>query len=137
MKILILVNPATNYKNFFYNTAKSLTSLGHTIYYAYDSRKNKITNPIPEMDNSGKSFFFDEYLENYSDIDQDYFFETTWGEYFYSDFDRFLTHNYNLSNSSERWVFIRKSLDSFFNSILTKNKIDIVLYENISNSFEY
>lgn len=137
MRVLILVNPATNYKNFFYNTAKSLTLLGHTVYYAFDSRKNTILNPISDIDNSENSFFFDEYLKKSSNISSEYLFQSTWGEYYYSDFDRFLTHDYNLSKSREQWILIRKSLDSFFNKILIEKEIDLVLYENISNSFEY
>ncbi|MDR8346356.1 capsular biosynthesis protein, partial [Acinetobacter baumannii] len=54
MNILILVNPAKNYKYFFYNVAKSLVDLGHSVYYAYDTEKNKILFPIPEIDESSK-----------------------------------------------------------------------------------
>ena len=140
MNILILVNPAKNYKYFFFNTAKSLEKLGYKIYYAYDTKKNTIIMPIPEIDSSPNSFYFDEYLQK-TDISsinkENYLYSCTWGEYFYSDFDRFLTHNYNLKNNSQYWNKIRHSLDNFFYEIIEKNKIDLVLYENISNSFEY
>lgn len=63
MNILILVNPAKNYKYFFYNVAKSLVDLGHSVYYAYDTEKNKILFPIPEIDESSKSYFFDVFFK--------------------------------------------------------------------------
>ncbi|OLV34526.1 capsular biosynthesis protein, partial [Acinetobacter baumannii] len=105
MNILILVNPAKNYKYFFYNVAKSLVDLGHSVYYAYDTEKNKILFPIPEIDESSKSYFFDVFFkinqeENLQSNDE-FLFDCTWGEYFYSDFDRFLTHGYNLEKDAE------------------------------------
>ncbi len=143
MNILILVNPAKNYKYFFYNVAKSLTDLGHSIYYAYDTEKNKVLFPIPEIDDSPKSYFFDvffkknqELFKQHHKID-DFLFDCTWGEYFYSDFDRFLTHDYNLTKEADEWTAIRRSMDNFFYQIINENNIDLVLYENISNSFEY
>lgn len=141
MNILILVNPAKNYKYFFYNVAKSLADLGHSVYYAYDTEKNKILFPIPEIDESSKSYFFDVFFKNNQDesfqSNDDFLFDCTWGEYFYSDFDRFLTHGYNLDKDAKEWVKIRKKMDGFFYKILTEKNIDLVLYENISNSFEY
>ena len=138
MNILILVNPAKNYKSFFFGIAKSLETLGYHIYYAYDTKKNTILTPIPEMDLSGNTFFFDDYLKNnVHHSNHDYLFDCTWGEYFYSDFDRFLTQGYNLSRHSDEWITIRKQLDYFFYDIISKHQIDLVLYENVSNSFEY
>ena len=63
MNILILVNPAKNYKSFFFNLSRALKEQGHTTYFAYDSKKSTITTPIPEIDNSSQSFYFDEYLK--------------------------------------------------------------------------
>ena len=138
MNILILVNPAKNYKPFFFGIAKSLATLGHHIYYAYDTKKTVILTPIPEMDLSENAFFFDEYLKNnLNPSNQNYQFDCTWGEYFYSDFDRFLTHGYNLSRHSDEWIATRKQLDGFFYDIISKHHIDLVVYENVSNSFEY
>lgn len=138
MNILILVNPAKNYKYFFYNLGMSLKNSGHNIFYAFDSQKSKILSPIESMDKSPNSFFFDQFFQKNISINKhDFMFNCTWGEYYYSDFDRFLTQNYNLSHDSQYWLAVRQCLDRFFHTIITNCKINLVLYENVSNSFEY
>ncbi|EHU1202726.1 capsular biosynthesis protein, partial [Acinetobacter baumannii] len=56
---------------------------------------------------------------------------------FYSDYDRFLTHDFNLNKDKNYWLNVKVSLDSFFEDIIKDKQIDFVLYENISNSFAY
>ncbi|MFH4289208.1 capsular biosynthesis protein, partial [Acinetobacter baumannii] len=89
-----------------------------------------------ELDNNQNSFFFDSYLEKNFDKNlsvshnnnQEY-----WGDYFYSDYDRFLTHDFNLNKDKNYWLNVKVSLDSFFEDIIKDKQIDFVLYENISN----
>ncbi|HFV9279921.1 TPA: capsular biosynthesis protein, partial [Acinetobacter baumannii] len=63
MNFLILINSAPNYKYFFYELAKEIEKRGHDVYFAIDSHRSKYLEPLSELDNSEKSFFFDSYLE--------------------------------------------------------------------------
>lgn len=138
MNVLVLVNSAPNYKFFYKNLANSLERKGCRIFYAVDSKRSTILEPEEEIDKSKKTFFFDSYLkENYRREDFVSAYQVTWGQFFFSDFDRFLTHGFNLGKNKEYWKKVKYCLDSFFKEIIVNEKIDFVLYENISNSFAY
>jgi len=140
MNFLILINSAPNYKYFYYALAKEIESRGHNIYFAIDSHRSKYLEPLPELDNSENSFFFDSYLEknfNKNLVVTNTANQGYWGDYFYSDYDRFLTHDFNLNKDKNYWLNVKINLDSFFDKIIKDKRIDFVLYENISNSFAY
>ncbi|EHU2433853.1 capsular biosynthesis protein [Acinetobacter baumannii] len=140
MNFLILINSAPNYKYFYYALAKEIESRGHNIYFAIDSHRSKYLEPLAELDNSENSFFFDSYLEK--NFQKNFMVDASneqgyWGDYFYSDYDRFLTHDFNLNKDKNYWLNVKVSLDSFFDEIIKNKEIDFILYENISNSFAY
>ena len=138
MNFLILINGAHNYKSFYYEIAKQLEKKGHKVYYAILSHRSLITEPLKEIDNDPNTEFFDSYCyENRFKSTDKYIFDCSWGEYLYADFDRFYNFNYNLKKDRSYWFEIRIALDSFFNDIINNKNIDIVLYENISNTFAY
>ena len=141
MNFLILINSAPNYKYFFHEISKELQNRGHKIFYAIDSLRSKFLEPLDAVDNNKHSFFFDQYLEKYFDsslsIDALPDSQDFWGDYFYSDFDRFLTHDFNLNKNKNYWLNVKICLDNYFSQLIQENNIDFVLYENISNSFAY
>lgn len=139
MNFLVLINGAPKYKYFFAEIAKKIEERGHHVYFAINAKKSSILEPLEYIDKSKNNFFFDEYMcINFEKIKlRQNDLKETWGDIFYSDFDRFFCHNYNLGRSSEYWINIAKGLDCFFEEIIATNKIDVVLYENISNSFAY
>lgn len=142
MNILILINSAPNYKYFFHELGKEIESRGHKVYYAIDSHRSKFLEPVKAVDESSNTVFFDSFLErNFKDkIDMEQINENKtdfWGDYFYSDFDRFLVHDFNLDKNKNYWLNVKVNLDLFFEKIIKEKQIDIVLYENISNSFAY
>ncbi|MCG5908262.1 capsular polysaccharide export protein, LipB/KpsS family [Acinetobacter baumannii] len=140
MNFLILINAAPNYKYFYYKLGLELEQRGHKVYYAIDSQRSKYLEPLPELDNSENSFFFDSYLDKNFDKNIDISQsekQSYWGDYFYSDYDRFLTHDFNLDKDKNYWLNVKVNLDCFFEGILKEKCIDYILYENISNSFAY
>ena len=143
MNYLILVNSAPNYKYFFYELGKEIESRGHTVFYAVDSQRSKYLEPLSEIDNSSNTLFFDLFLEkNFKENFDIKSIDSAqakgyWGDYFYSDFDRFLVHDFNLDKDKNYWLNVKVNLDQFFDQIIQNKKIDFVLYENISNSFAY
>ncbi len=139
MNFLILVNSAVNYKYFFTNIAKTLERKGHRTFFAFNSHLSTILEPLEAIDNNSNTFFFDDYFkENYNSFNNDnILFSSTWGDSFFSEFDRFMTHDYNLNRPDEYWEKVKICLDNFFDILIDENDIDIILFENISNSFSY
>lgn len=137
MNILILINGAPGYKYFFDKLAEKFSDAGHEVFYAIDSHSSTFMEPVSRIDNSKKSFYFSDFFEKNYNTFFEPLYPCTYGEFFYSDFDRFLTHNYNLDKDKYYWHQARLCLDSFFKNIIESNNIDAILYENISNSFAY
>ncbi|WP_168379948.1 capsular polysaccharide export protein, LipB/KpsS family [Acinetobacter indicus] len=138
MNVLILINAAPGYKEYYYQLGEELRLKGCNIYYAVDSMRSRYLTPLPDLDDSEKTHYFDKYFkENYLRDEFESFSDEYWGDVFYSDFDRFLTHNYNLDKTSEYWICLKNCLSGFFEEIFNNYNIDCVLYENISNSFAY
>lgn len=141
MNFLILINSAPDYKYFYYELGKEIERRGHTVFYAVDSHRSKYLEPLKELDENINTFFFDVFLEK--NFNKDLSFDKSfndgsfWGDYFYSDYDRFLTHDFNLDKGKNYWLNVKVNLDRFFERIIKNNNIDCVLYENISNSFAY
>lgn len=136
MNILILINGAPNYKYFFANLASSLRK-EHNIFYAIDSTSSAFMEPLPQIDNDPNTYYYSDYFkENYRKSFAQ-LYSCTSGDFFYADFDRFLTHGYNLKKSKYYWNQMKLSLDNFFFEIIKEKNIDLVIYENVSNSFAY
>ncbi|MNJ17313.1 Capsule polysaccharide biosynthesis protein [compost metagenome] len=138
MNFLILINSAPQYKYFYYAIGCALKRLGHEVCYAVDARRSCILEPLSELDHGSKTFFFDEYFKkNYELAVPSNKSDITWGEYFFSEFDRFLTHDFNLDRPAGYWEKVHHCLDGFFDGLIKDQKIDAVIYENISNSFAF
>jgi hypothetical protein len=139
MNFLVLVNGAPKYKYFYAKLAEQLEKKGHYIYFAVNAYKSAIAEPLSYVDDSQDTFFFDSYLEKNFDTlkNKPIEIDDTWGDVFFSDFDRFFSHNYNLKNDNEYWSAVLNGLDDFFTSIITEHNIDVILYENVSNSFAH
>lgn len=138
MNILILINPAKNYKAFYGKLAQALQFKGHNIYYAADSSRSIYIDPIDKIDSNENTYYFDKYFkENYNNVDSTALYASNWGESLFSDIDRVITRNRYISKSSEYWIKAKYSLDRFFSDLILDNNIDLIIYENVSNSFEY
>ncbi|MFJ1338376.1 hypothetical protein ACIKP7_09595 [Pseudomonas caricapapayae] len=138
MNFLVLINSAPQYKYFYYGIGCALKRLGHEIYYAVDARRSCYLEPLADIDCGPKTFFFDDYFKNnYEATVPSSSSCVTWGEYFFSEFDRFLTHDFNLDRPAGYWDKTHRCLDGFFDGLIKNQKIDAVIYENISNSFAF
>lgn len=138
MNFLILINSAPQYKYFYYGIGCALKRLGHKVFYAIDAHRSCFLEPLAALDHGGTTFYFDEYFKkNYEVSMPSKSAGVTWGKYLFSEFDRFLTHDFNLDRPSEYWEKVHRCLDGFFDELIANNKIDAVVYENISNSFAF
>jgi len=139
MNFLILINGAPKYKYFYAEIAKKLEKEGHGVYFAVIAHHSDILEPLEYIDSSKNSFFFDDYLEeNFKNLStKEIDLDETWGDIFYSDFDRSFFNNYSLKYSDKYWTAVINGLESFFKKIIINNNINVILYENVSNSFAY
>ncbi|WLH47915.1 capsular polysaccharide export protein, LipB/KpsS family [Pseudomonas beijingensis] len=138
MNFLILINSAPQYKYFYFEVGAALERAGHKIYYAVDSKRSCILEPLAELDGSASAFFFDEFFKKHYEANlASMYNDVTWGECFFSEFDRFLTHDFNLDKPEEYWQKAKSCLESFFEDLIKDLDITAVVYENISNSFAF
>lgn len=139
MNFLVLINNAPEYKYFFAEIAKEIECRGHKVYFAINAKRSTVLEPLKYVDSSEDTYFLDQYLsENEAKLSiKKSKLNETWGDIFYSDFDRFFHHNYNLNHDNKYWFSILNGLEAFFKEIISNKEIDIILYENVSNSFAY
>lgn len=139
MNFLILINGAPKYKYFFAEIAHMLEKKGHKVFFAVNSRKSSIVEPLEYIDGNKNTFIFDDYMFEKSKMlmSENWDSNESWGDVFFSDFDRFFSHNYNLDKDKEYWKKIFVGLKKFFHEIILNQKINCILYENVSNSFAY
>jgi hypothetical protein len=137
MKFLILINSAPDYQPFFLALGNELIKQGHEVVYAIESRLGNAEYPdhkVPET-----PYVFSEYLHSRSgtsELPLQYQHLNIW-ESFFSDFDRFEHFKINLKKRHDWYSNVVVSLFTFFDSLVKEEDIDLVLYENISNSFSY
>ncbi|WP_081945765.1 hypothetical protein [Halomonas salina] len=138
MKVLVLINSAPRYKLFYSNLADALERVGCEVFFAVDARRSAVLEPLDKVDKGAGTYFFDDFFKkNYAESSFEGGDNVTWGEAFFSDFDRFLSHGFNLEKPPEYWKRVKHCLDAFFDNLVRDESIDFVLYENVSNSFAY
>jgi len=134
LNLLILVNNGPKYINYFKEVGDMFKSYEHNVVYACESHWPEIKNNI-SLTNE-KTYYFSEHrnmigldkLKEYEQINL--------RSFYYSCFDR-NTH-YNLNYGIDKNVdSILMRLIDYFETIIEHELIDLVLYENVSNSFAY
>lgn len=136
MNYLVLINNAPNYRSYYSRLGEELQFRGNEVVYALDSR---ITDYLyPEVKLKGKKYYFTDYFkDNYEkelfsvlvDIDQ--------SKMLFADMERFYYYKLHEEKPREYWFNLRNNLLNFFYTICIDNKIDAILYENVSNGFAY
>lgn len=135
MNVLLLINNAPRYINFLKPVGDCLKLNNHKVVYACESHWPEIrygTSLEKE-----KKYYFTEFNKNElkintSDINK----ETNLRKYYYSCYDRNFNYG-NLSNQDKNIDELIANLIHYFSNIIEEEKIDLILYENVSNSFSY
>ncbi|WP_306168714.1 hypothetical protein [Halomonas sp. MMSF_3323] len=137
MNILILSNGAPKYYNFFNELAKRLSEEGHKIVFAVDCKYSLVENCIAQ---TGFPYYvFSEafrerncdvrVLRKFSDFNLNFAL--------LSDFERSQVYKLGGRKSNEYFDDLKCALLEFFSRIVEEENIDLVFYENISNTFAY
>lgn len=136
MNFAILLNSAPNYRPFFCALGNELAKNGHNVIFILDSHLTDFTyaNSLTE-----KAYYFTDYAKgHFSQKIKSKTYETNnlWSIYT-SDFERG-TYFGLFKNKKERYhQGIIATLINFFEEIFLEEKIDAVIYENVSNTFSY
>lgn len=139
MSVLILSNSAPNYHFFFNSIAEQFIKEGDNVVFAVDSEHSKLNNRVKDISDSVYVFskYFQEYKINdnillkYSDCNLNYAL--------LSDFERASTYGiWNKSQyKNDYFEKLKSALLDFFENIFEQEKIELVIYENVSNTFAY
>lgn len=137
MKILLLSNNAPNYQYFFGALVKKLNIDGFSVSIAVDS---KFSRDINKLDNLG--FEVHEFSNFFSKHDIDNNLLTKYSSFnlnaaLLSDYERSEVYGILGRGGNNFFDKLKSALLSFFELIYKSNEIDVILYENVSNSFSH
>lgn len=135
MNILILINNAPKYINFLKPLGDIFKSNGHNVIYACESHLPEILYGTSlEVE---KTYYFTNHTKEVDRIQlKEYEKSINLRSFYYSCFDRNYHHNVNNQMDKNLDSIIYRLLD-FYEEIIKKESVDLVLYENVSNSFAY
>lgn len=139
MSVLILSNSAPNYHFFFNSLAEQLKKKGEKIVYAVDSEYSRLNNCVDQFSEDVHVFadFFSKHeineslLAKYSEYNLNYAL--------LADFERAETYGIWSEGqfSNDYFQKLKSALLEFFEKIIVKHQIELILYENVSNTFAY
>ena len=137
MNILFLSNDAPNYFHFFNSLAGIFRENGAKIYFAADCQFSIKKN---RLDQIGVDFFDFKKFANNHVISKEILHKYDKYNLNYallSDFERSEINGVWGKVDTEFFEHLKSALLSFYEYIFEKNKINFVLYENVSNTFAY
>jgi hypothetical protein len=137
MNILFLSNSAPNYHFFFNGLAKAFQADGAKVVVAVDSRFSRAQNRLDTL-----GFDIHEFASYFSKHSVDERVLARYEDFnlnaaLLPDFER--AQVYGISGKKDETYFdrLKSALLCFFEEIFKRYRIDVVLYENVSNAFEH
>ncbi len=137
MNILLLSNWTPGYYNFFNALSKKLTRDGHKVIVAVDSEFSREENKLDALDFS--LYEFSSFFRN-SQLDKNLlekYSEHNLSSALLSDFERAEVYGLLGGRESGYYDRLKSALLGFYESIFEEHDIDVILYENVSNSFAH
>lgn len=137
MNILLLSNNAPNYQYFFGFLSERLISDGHSVSVAVDSEFSKDVNKLYKL---GLDHF--EFSSYFSKHKTDYVLLKKYAKFnlnsaLLSDFERAEVYGIMEGSGVDYFNKLKSALLAFFEEIVIRRNIHIVLYENVSNTFAH
>ena len=137
MNILLLSNGAPNYHHFFNHLIRRFHADGASVAIAVDSDFSRVKNGLDELGFDVYEFarYFAshrtdcELLKKYSDFNLN--------SALLSDFERAEVYEIWGGKDEEYFNRLKSALLSYFEDIFRRHGIDIVMYENVSNTFAH
>lgn len=138
MNILILSNSAPDYFYFFNRLAEKLSADGHLVEIAVDSPYTRDTNRVDTLGLPVHEFaaFWDEFQEDPMEVLAEYA-DLPLNSTLHSDFERAEVLGFDKGRDQTYYQSLQAALLRFFDRIMTGAQIDLVIYENVSNTFAH
>lgn len=137
MNILLLSNGAPGYYRFFNKLAQRFYEDGNSVAIAVDSEFSRAENKLSQLGFPVHEFssFFSKHKVNQSILKR--YAKYNINAALLSDFERAEAYEVWGNRSDEFFTKLKSALLSFFEDIVSKHKVSVVLYENVSNTFAY
>lgn len=138
MKALILINNAPNFRPFFQLLGTELEKYNCDCFYALDSHLTDYLFPNIKLTPTENVYYFSDYWQTHQEktLRPGYEDINIW-QAFYPDFDRMFLYQVGLHNSKAYYHNLVVALINFFDDLISKLNIDVVIHENIANVFSY
>lgn len=137
MNILLLSNGAPGYYRFFNKLAQRFHEDNHGVVVAVDSKFSRDENKLDKLGFPVREFssFFAQHKKNKSILER--YAKYNINSALLSDFER--AEVYKVWGKRDREFFekLKSALLSFFEEIVVKQKVNVILYENVSNAFAH
>lgn len=139
MNYLILSNNAPGYHKFFNVMADNLRKDGHKIVIAVDSEYSYDSNELSALGMEVECFskFWRENAEAAESVDLNLYADYPLNSALLPDFERAEVYGFGWGRGAEYYRSLQSALLLFFEGIIARHKIDLVIYENISNAFAH
>ena len=131
---LILLNGPYEYSEFFGALGRYFEDKGNKVYFACSG--HRFVNILSDEFIKRRCYIYSDY-SSYNDLlkNSENLIESTWGELYYSDIERSLAYKIPIFRDPIFWKNNYFGLRKFFSNIIKSNKIDVIVYESVSNSF--
>lgn len=137
MKYLIIINAAFKMGKFHAALAEELKSKGDSVIYVLPDKLPLYTESL-DLKNDIVYFFSDYFKDNYNKAQlNSKYKDLNINKMFFSDYDRNIVYSKMKFFGNDYYQKLMISLVNFFDMICNENKIDLCIYESISNSFAY
>lgn len=137
MNVLLLSNGAPDYHKFFNVLAQKFNENGANVVVAVDS---KLSRDVNKLDNLGFDVYeFSDYFARHQTDAQllERYADRNLNAALLSDFERAEVYGIWGAKDHEYFERLKSGLLSYFENIFKCNDIDVVLYENVSNTFAH
>lgn len=137
MNILLLSNGAPGYYRFFNKLVQRFHEDGNDVVVAVDSEFSRAENKLDQLGFSIHEFssFFAQHEINKSILER--YAKYNINSALLSDFERAEVYKVWGKRDGKFFEKLKSALLSFFEEIVIKHKVNVVLYENVSNAFAH
>lgn len=138
MRVLIISNSAPEYYRFFNGLAGRLTVDGHSVDIAVDCPYTRDSNRVDTLGLPVHEFaaFWRDFKEDPAKVLAEYA-EQPLNAALLADFERAEVFSFGRGRDSAYYQHLQAALLRYFEQILSTSDIDVVVYENVSNTFAH
>lgn len=137
MKVLLLSNGAPGYYRFFNSLMRLFGADGHEILVAVDSEFSKDQNKLSELECEVYEFssFFSSHITDHLLLAE--YAGYNLNSALLSDYERAKVYNISGFRDTKYYECLKSALLTFFENLIVRGGVNLVLYEGVSNAFAH